>query len=137
MNKSILMGRPTRRPEVRISQGVNAIAIARLTLAVPRKYKANGEEEADFISCVAFGKQAEFLEKYVQQGTKIIIIGHIQTGSYTNKEGKKVYTTDVVIDEIEFAESKSASQQRPGATSTPGDGYMTIPDEVNEELPFN
>lgn len=131
MNKVMLMGRLTREPEVRYTQGENSLAIARFTLAVNRKYKSNGKEEADFIGCVAFGKTAEFIEKYLHQGTKVVVCGRIQTGSYTNKDGKKVYTTDVVIEETEFAESKGAQKQEPG------DGFMDIPDGIDEELPFS
>ena len=134
MNKVILMGRLTREPEVRYTQGENALAVARFTLAVNRKYKNNGKEEADFISCVAFGKTAEFIEKYMHQGTKVVVCGRIQTGSYTNKDGKKVYTTDVVVEETEFAESKGA---RPEPSQAAGDGFMTIPDGIDEELPFS
>lgn len=147
MNKAILMGRLTRDPEVRYSQGENQTAIARFTLAVDRRFKRAGEtQEADFIGCVAFGKQAEFVEKYFKQGMKMVAVGRIQTGSYTNKDGQKVYTTDVVAEEIEFAESKGnnseASQQghsnfRPEPNSAIGDGFMNIPDGIDEELPFN
>lgn len=134
MNKVILMGRLTRDPEVRYTQGENALAIARFTLAVNRKYKNNGKEEADFISCVAFGKTAEFVEKYLHQGMKAVVCGRIQTGSYTNKEGKKVYTIDVVVEETEFAESKGA---RPELNQAAGDGFMDTPDGIDEELPFS
>ena len=150
MNKAILMGRLTRDPEVRYSQGENSTAVARFTLAVDRRFKRAGEtQEADFIGCVAFGKQAEFVEKYFKQGMKMVIVGRIQTGSYTNKDGQKVYTTDVVAEEIEFAESKGNSgdsgyQQggyqkefRPEPSSAMGDGFMNIPDGIDEELPFN
>ncbi|WP_097014415.1 single-stranded DNA-binding protein [Anaerocolumna aminovalerica] len=144
MNKVILMGRLTRDPEVRYSQGENSLAIARFTLAVDRRFKRQGEQDADFISCVSFGKTAEFAEKYLKQGTKIAITGRIQTGSYTNKEGQKVYTTEVVVEETEFAESKSASGEsgyqntsRPAPTEAIGDGFMNIPDGIDEELPFN
>ena len=109
MNKVILIGRLTRDPEVRYSAGENATAIARYTLAVDRKYKQEGQQNADFIQCIAFGRSAEFAEKYFRKGMKIAITGRIQTGSYTNKEGQKGYTTDVVIEEQEFAESKSSS----------------------------
>ncbi|SES65453.1 single-stranded DNA-binding protein [[Clostridium] polysaccharolyticum] len=126
MNKVIVMGRLTRNPEVRYSQD---LAIARYTLAVNRKYKNNGQEEADFISCVSFGKTAEFAEKYLHQGTKVVVCGRIQTGSYKNKDGKKVYTTDVVVEEIEFAESKNSQGK--------SDEFVTVPDDVNEDLPFN
>ena len=159
MNKVILMGRLTRDPEVRYSTGNNPLAIARYTLAVDRRFKRDGEAEADFISCVSFGKTAEFAEKYYRQGLKIVVSGRIQTGSYTNREGQKVYTTEVVVEEQEFAESKSASQGSGGNTSKnrgnnttnhssnngsnsssdpyPADGFMNIPDGIDEELPFN
>lgn len=136
MNKVVLMGRLVRDPEVRYSQGEKSLAVARYTLAVARKYKNNGQEESDFIGCVSFGKTAEFAEKYLHKGTKIIISGRIQTGSYTNKEGKKVYTTDVVVEETEFAESKAA-YARPEPSQAAGDGFMNIPDGIDEELPFN
>ena len=154
MNKVILMGRLTRDPEVRYSQGENSTAIARYTLAVDRRFRRNndGEQTADFIGCVAFGRQAEFAEKYLRQGTKIAITGRIQTGSYTNREGQKVYTTDVVVEEQEFAESKNAGGSN-GGYSAPqhnnlapsantsdlgsADGFMNIPDGIDEELPFN
>lgn len=152
MNKVILMGRLTRDPEVRYSAGENATAIARYTLAVDRKYKQEGQQNADFIQCIAFGKSAEFAEKYFRKGMKIAITGRIQTGSYTNKEGQKVYTTDVVIEEQEFAEGKNASgadreamdeaalQQsgyKQSSMTTGDDGFMHIPDGIDEELPFN
>lgn len=139
MNKVILMGRLARNPEVRYSgQGENTLAIARYTLAVDRKYQKNGSQTADFISCVAFGKSAEFAEKYLKQGTKICISGRIQTGSYTNKDGAKVYTTEVVVEEHEFAESKKASGANEGSVQgeADGDGFMTIPDGIEDELPF-
>ena len=109
MNKVILMGRLTRDPEVRYSAGENALAIARYTLAVDRRFRRDGEATADFISCVSFGRTAEFAEKYFRQGLKIIVSGRIQTGSYTNRDGQKVYTTEVVVEEQEFAESKAAA----------------------------
>ena len=145
MNKVILMGRLTRDPEVRYSQGEQATAIARYTLAVDRSNSDGAEQTADFISCVAFGRQGEFAEKYLHQGTKIAITGRIQTGSYTNKDGQKVYTTDVVVEECEFAESKNAAgdnsgftpSDRPSPSSAAGDGFMNIPDGIDEELPFN
>lgn len=145
MNKVILMGRLTRDPDVRYTQSENSMAIARYTLAVDRRFKREGEQTADFISCVCFGKAAEFAEKYFYQGLRITISGRIQTGSYTNKDGNKVYTTDVVVEEQEFADSKgsggsgggqAASQQ--SNTPKPGDdGFMNIPDGIDEELPFN
>jgi len=145
MNKVILMGRLTRDPEVRYSQGENAMAVARYALAVDRKYNRNNDEQsADFINCVAFGRNGEFAEKYLRKGTKIVVTGRIQTGSYTNKDGVKVYTTDVVVEEQEFAESKNNSSNNAGSSSdsTPsydsaGDGFMNIPDGIDEELPFN
>ena len=154
MNKVILMGRLTRDPEVRYSQGENSTAIARYTLAVDRRFRRNndGEQTADFIGCVAFGRSAEFAEKYFRQGLKVIVTGRIQTGSYTNKDGQRVYTTDVVAENVEFAESKNASAgnndggyQNAGygggnnapAPSGAGDGFMNIPDGIDEELPFN
>lgn len=135
MNKTILMGRLTREPEVRYTQGENPIAIARYTLAVERRFKRPGDEQtADFIRCVVFGKGAEVAEKYFRQGLKIAITGRIQTGSYTNKEGQKIYTTEVVVEEQEFAESKKAAE---GATpmATSEDGFMNIPEGL-DELPF-
>ena len=148
MNKVILMGRLTRDPEVRYSQGENSTAIARYTLAVDRRFRRNndGEQTADFIGCVAFGRSAEFAEKYFRQGLKVIVTGRIQTGSYTNKDGVRVYTTEVVIEEQEFAESKNSSSAGNGgftggnnapAMQDAGDGFMNIPDGIDEELPFN
>ena len=141
MNKVILMGRLTRDPEVRYSQGENATAIARYTIAVDRRYKKEGDASADFIGCVAFGKLGEFAEKYLRKGTKVVVTGRIQTGSYTNKDGQKVYTTDVVVEENEFAESKRSDDNAP-ASSAPasmpeGKGFRNIPDGIDEELPFN
>ncbi len=136
MNKVILMGRLTRDPEVRYTAGEEAKAIARYTLAVDRRFKREGEVTADFISCVAFGRQAEFAEKYFRQGIKILVAGRIQTGSYTNKEGRKVYTTDIVVEEQEFAENKK-EETKPAAGNTDSDGFMNIPDGIDEDLPFN
>lgn len=142
MNKVILMGRLTRDPEVRYSQGAEPMAVARYTLAVDRRGRRdeNGQN-ADFISCVAFAKNAEFAEKYLKKGIKIAITGRIQTGSYNDREGRKVYTTDVVIEDQEFAESKSSQNggntQAPPEQSNAGDGFMNIPDGIDEELPFN
>ena len=161
MNKVILMGRLTRDPEVRYSAGDNSMAIARYTLAVDRRFKRDGDQTADFIGCVAFGKLGEFAEKYLRKGTKVVVTGRIQTGSYTNKDGQKVYTTDVVVEEQDFAESKAAAssytggyQQQGGYQSAPepqaapaptnrpapseavSDGFMTIPEGIEEELPF-
>ena len=152
MNKVILMGRLTRDPEVRYTAGENALAIARYTLAVDRRFRRDGEATADFISCVVFGRGAEFAEKYFHQGIRIVVSGRIQTGSYTNREGQKVYTTEVVVEEQEFAESKSASDNymashpqqsaapapsmpAPGAGSA--DGFRNIGDGNDEEQPFN
>lgn len=143
MNKTILCGRLVRNPETRYTQGQNPMCIARYTLAVNRRFSREGDQKADFISCIAFGKQGEFAEKYFKQGTKIIVSGRIQTGSYTNRDGVKVYTTDVVIEEQEFAESKSASgnsePEKPKeetAQNKLDEGFMTIPEGIEEELPF-
>ena len=138
MNKVILMGRLTRDPDVRYSSGDGSTAVARYILAVDRRFHRDGDATADFIGCVAFGRQAEFTEKYLRQGTKIAITGRIQTGSYTNREGRKVYTTDVVVEEQEFAEGKNAERPREqGVTpQTNTDGFMTIPDGVDEDIPF-
>ena len=139
MNKVILMGRLTRDPEVRYTQGDNAMAIARYSLAVDRRFKRDGEPDADFINCVAFGKAGEFAEKYLKKGTKIAVVGRIQTGSYTNKDGQKVYTTDVVVEEQEFAESKNSgsSDNNQSAPANKNTDFMSIPDGIDEELPFN
>ena len=138
MNKVILLGRLTRDPKVTWTQGNPSNCIARFTLAVDRRYKREGEDNADFISCVVFGKTAEFAEKYLRQGTKIAGWGRIQTGSYTNKDGQRVYTTDVVLEEVEFAESKAAAQNsRTEPAQTDSDGFMNIPDGLEEGLPFN
>lgn len=144
MNKVILMGRITRDAEIRYTQGEKSTAIARFSLAVDRRFKKdNDEQNTDFISCIAFGKIAEFLEKFGRKGTKFVVDGRIQTGSYNNKDGQKVYTTDVVVENIEFAESKNSSgsggstNQPAPAPSSAGDGFMNIPDGIDEELPFN
>lgn len=150
MNKVILMGRLTRDPEVRYSAGENALAIARYALAVDRRFRRE-EATADFINCVSFGKTAEFAERYFHKGIRITVCGRIQTGSYTNREGQKVYTTEVVVEEQEFAESRAANQQymaenvpqmqQPAEMPTPSaasaDGFMNIPDGIDEELPFS
>lgn len=162
MNKVVLMGRLTRDPDIRYSNNENQTCIARYTLAVDRRFKRDGDQNADFISCVAFGKAAEHAEKYYHKGIKITVCGRIQTGSYTNKDGQKVYTTDVVVEEQEFAESKAVSDQhqqseakqgytggtqqsqngqnRQGRDGNPfaedADGFMKIPDGIDEELPF-
>lgn len=159
MNRVILMGRLTRDPEVRYSQGERAMAIARYTLAVDRRGRSrnqeNGDQSADFIPCVAFDRAGEFAEKYFRQGMRVLISGRIQTGSYVNRDGQKVYTTEVIIDDQEFADSKGAASdmggyqnagsyqqpaqaQRPVPSSAIGDGFMNIPDGVEDEgLPFN
>jgi len=162
MNKVILMGRLTREPDVRYSSGENSSAHASYTLAVDRRYSRrdgsdNGQQTADFIRCVVFGRGAEFAEKYLHQGTKVLVTGRIQTGSYTNRDGVKVYTTDVIVEDQEFAESKAAASERassgvpsgsgsygsapaPAAAAPAGDspdnGFMNIPEGIDEELPF-
>jgi len=136
MNRVILMGRLTRDPNISYAQKDNS-AIARFTLAVDRRFSTEGQPSADFISCVTFGKQAEFAEKYLKQGTKVACEGRIQTGSYTNREGQKVYTTDVILDGVEFAESKASQKQTTPLPSSDGStGFMNIPDGIDEELPF-
>ena len=148
MNRAILMGRLTRDPEVRYSSGERSMVIARYTLAVDRGFKRgdSSEQNADFIPCVAFDKAGEFAERYFRQGMRVLVSGRIQTGSYTNKEGQKVYTTEVIIDTQEFADSKGASDgsssyqasTRPSPASASTDGFMNIPDGVDDEgLPFN
>ena len=153
MNRVILMGRLTRDPEVRYSQGERSMAIARYTLAVDRRGRRNqdSEQTADFINIVAFDRDGEFAEKYFRQGMRVLISGRIQTGSYTNKEGQRVYTTEVIVDDQEFADSKNANSgggdnsgygyqptSRPAPSSAIGDGFMNIPDGVEDEgLPFN
>lgn len=151
MNKVFLMGRLTRDPEVRYSQGESATAVAKYTVAVDRRFsRSNGnnneENTADFIGCTAFGRSAEFAEKYFRKGTKVVITGRIQTGSYTNKDGQRVYTTDVIVEDQEFAESKNSQggnaggygngSSAPAAPSQAGDGFMNIPDGIDEDLPF-
>ena len=143
MNKCTLVGRLTRDPEIRYSQGENATATARFSVAVNRRFKnSEGNYDADFINCVAFGKSAEFVEKYFKKGMAIGLTGRIQTGSYTNKDGQKVYTTDVVVEETEFVESKGASSadnsnnSRPAPSAANNNDFMSIPDGVDEELPF-
>ena len=139
MNKVILMGRLTRDAEIRYSQGENSMAIARFSLAVDRRFRKDGEQGADYINCVAFGKTAEFYEKFGRKGTKFVIEGRIQTGSYTNKDGQKVYTTDVVVENTEFGESKNNQQNNDNPPPAPrdNDSFMSIPDDIGEELPFN
>lgn len=138
MNKVILMGRLTRDPDIRYGQGEDTSMIARFTLAVDRRGKqAEGQRAADFISCVAFGERAVFVEKYLKQGSKIVLEGRIQTGSYTNREGQKIYTTDIMVDSMEFAESKAAQGSGTRTpVSSPADGFMNIPDGIDDELPF-
>ena len=151
MNKVILMGRLTRDPEVRYSQGASQTAVARFSIAVDRRFKREGEPDADFFNCTAFGKQAEFIERYLHKGTKIVLSGRIQNDNYTNKDGQMVYSVRVMVDEVEFAESKNAASQNEGgfggnggfaggaapAASGASDGFMNIPDGIDEELPFN
>ena len=153
MNKVILMGRLTRDPEVRYSQGANQTAVARFSIAVDRRFKREGEPDADFFNCTAFGKQAEFIERYLRKGVKVVVCGRIQNDNYTNKDGQMVYSVRVMVDEIEFAESKNASAgngdggyngggymgggNNAPAPSGAGDGFMNIPDGIDEELPFN
>ena len=143
MNKVMLVGRLTRDPELRYSTGENATATARFSVAVNRRFKnVEGNYDADFINCVAFGKTAEFIEKYFRKGMAIGLTGRIQTGSYTNKDGQKVYTTDVVVEETEFVESKGASSadnsntSRPAPSAANNNDFMSIPNGVDEELPF-
>ena len=137
MNKVILMGRLTRDPEVRASAS-GSTATARYSLAVDRRFNRDGDPTADFINCVAFGKTAEFAEKYFKKGTKVLVTGRIQTGSYTNKDGQKVYTTDVIVEEQEFAESKAASGDGSKAgNKKSSEGFMDIPDGAGDDLPFN
>ena len=145
MNKVILVGRLTKDPEVRYTQGENPMAIARYTLAVDRRFKRDGEPTADFINCVVFGKSAEFAEKYFRQGLRVSISGRIPTGSYTNKDGVKVYTTEVTVEEQEFAESKAESESnktsnnhtQSSSQGTSNDGFLNVPDGIDAELPFN
>ena len=158
MNKVILMGRLTRDPEVRYSQGASQTAVARFSVAVDRRFKREGEPDADFFNCTAFGKQAEFVERYLHKGIKILLSGRVQNDNYTNKDGQMVYSVRVIVEEIEFAESKNASGGNAGgygngggynnggyagggssapAPSGAGDGFMNIPDGIDEELPFN
>lgn len=138
MNKVIEIGRLVKDPEIRYSQGANTTCVARYTLAVDRKFKQEGQPNADFINCIAFGKLGEFAEKYLHKGTKIAVTGRIQTGSYKNKDGNTVYTTDVVVEEQEFAESKSQSSSQPQPTPSNDNSWMSIPDNLDDSsLPFN
>ena len=127
----------TKEPEIRYSQGANTTCVARYTLAVDRKFKQEGQPNADFINCIAFGKLGEFAEKYLHKGIKIAVTGRIQTGSYTNKDGQKVYTTDVVVEEQEFCESKSQSNSQPHHAPSNDNSWMNIPDGLEDSLPFN
>ena len=158
MNKVILMGRLTRDPEVRYSQGASATAVARFSVAVDRRFKREGEPDADFFNCTSFGKQAEFVERYLHKGTKVVLSGRIQNDNYTNKEGQMVYSVRVIVDEIEFAESKNAAGgngdggytgggnygnnnmggmgQAQAPSGGAGDGFMNIPNGIDEDLPF-
>ena len=156
MNKVILMGRLTRDPEVRYSQGASATAVGRFSIAVDRKFKRAGEPDADFFNCTSFGKQAEFVEKYLRKGTKVVVVGRIQNDNYTNKDGQQVYSVRIMVDEIEFAESKNAGGNGDGSYNVgnygnnsnggnqsqapaggAGDGFMNIPNGIDEDLPFN
>lgn len=142
MNKVIMMGRLTRDPDVRYTQrnsSQESMCVARFTLAVDRRGAKEGQQTADFVPCVALGRNGEFAEKYLKQGTKVVVVGRIQTGSYTNRDGQKVYTTDVMVEETEFAESKKVAGEptRDAGYSDAGDGFMNIPDGIDEELPFN
>lgn len=141
MNKVILMGRLTKDPDIRYSQGEKSTAVARFSLAVDRKFKQEGQPTADFINCLAFGKRAEFIEKYCRKGTKLVVEGSWRTGSYTNKDGNKVYTNECLVESCEFAESKAASQNNQSVDrpepAPDGDGFMNIPVGIDEELPFN
>ncbi len=163
MNKVILMGRLTRDPEVRYSQGASQTAVARFSVAVDRRFKRDGEPDADFFNCTSFGRQAEFVERYLHKGTKVVLSGRVQNDNYTNKEGQMVYSVRIIVEDIEFAESKNASGGNDGgynnnsynnggynngggfvggansapAASGAGDGFMNIPDGIDEELPFN
>ncbi len=153
MNKVILMGRLSRDPEVRYSQGANQTAVGRFSIAVDRRFKRDGEPDADFFNCTCFGRQAEFIEKYLHKGTKVVLSGRLQNDNYTNKDGQMVYGIRVMVDEIEFAESKNSSAGNDGgynnggfnggfggnsapAASGAGDGFMNIPDGIDEDLPF-
>lgn len=142
MNRVILMGRLTRDPDIRYTSGENSMAVARYTLAIDRTTKKQDEQSADFISCVAFSKAAEFAEKYFRQGMRVLVSGRLQTSSYTNREGQKIYTTDVILDSQEFADSKGDSTEAKDKgrreANVDADGFMNIPDGVDDEgLPFN
>lgn len=142
MNKVILMGRLTREPEIRYSSGEPSIPIARYTLAVDRRFKKEGDQSADFINCIAFRKQADFAQMHLHKGMKIVVVGSWQTGSYTNKDGNKVYTNDCIVNEHYFCEGRNEGDQPirrdyPTPSSASSDGFMNIPDGIDEELPFS
>jgi len=146
MNKVILMGRLTRDPEIRYGQSDNQTAVARFSIAVDRRFKRDGDPDADFFNCTAFGRQAEFVEKYLKKGTKMLVTGRIQNDNYTNKDGQQVYSVRILVDELEFAESKgnasgdgafAGNAPKTGAGAAPADGFMNIPDGIDEELPFS
>ncbi len=148
MNKVIMMGRLTRDPEIRYSQGANGTSVARFSLAVDRRWKREGEPDADFFNCTAFGRQAEFAEKYLRQGIKIVVTGRMQNNNYTNKDGEKVYSIQIMVEEIEFAESKNAQQSgqdnsetqdqpRSSVPAPDSNGFMKIPEGAEDDLPFN
>lgn len=136
MNKCIFIGRLVADPEVRYSQGENSTCIARYRLAIDRKFKKDGEQTADFINCVAFGKSGEFAEKYLHKGMKISIVSRVQTGSYTNNDGNKVYTTDFVVEEHEFCESKNSQNESSQSNNASDDGFINVPEGLEEDLPF-
>lgn len=146
MNKVILMGRLTRDPEIRVSQGERQTSIGRFSIAVDRRFKREGQPDADFFNCTAFGRQAEFIEKYLHKGTKVVVVGSIQNDNYTNKDGVQQYSVQIMVDEIEFAESKNASGESnygggynnaaPASNNAQPGGFMNIPDGIVEELPF-
>ena len=137
MNKIILLGRIVRDPEIRYTQGQNAMAIGKFSLAVNRKYKRENEPEADFFNCTSFGKQAEFVQKYLKKGSKVLISGRVQNDNYTNKEGQKVYSVQIMVEEIEFAESKGSSDSAKQQSEPSSGGFVNIPEDLQEELPFN
>lgn len=141
MNKVILMGRLTRDPETRYTEGSNNTCVSRFSLAVERRFKREGEPDADFFNCTSFGRQGEFVEKYLRQGTKVVVVGRLQQDNYTNRNGEKVYSIQVIVEEVEFAESKTASQnsnEKPMAkpATASSDGFMSIPEGIEEDLPF-
>lgn len=144
MNKVILMGNLTRDPEIRYSQGENSLAIARFSIAVNRRFSRQGDTDTDFFNCTAFGKQAEFVEKYFKQGSRMLLTGRVQNDNYTNKNGEKVYSVQIMVEEVEFAERKSAqsnnqtqNQNQPAQANGADDDFMNIPDGIEDGLPFN